>query len=190
MNGKYKKNYRKYKNKGYNSRCTELSPAYKKALKHYLIDGCGKEMACIRAGLSVYSQKDVFHHPLIIKAIEEHMDELEKNMTAEKMELIEALRKIVNAPTRPSLQSIIRKYRPANRDDPYARKKLESEELIQKAPTASDRIAAIRELAVLLGIREEKSKVDVSGDEIIKTVEQRRKKLSGEAEIESVYEET
>jgi len=181
MNEKIWHNYRKYKRRGYSHKGYGLSSKYKKVLFHYLVDGCGKREACVRAGISSYTSKDVFAHPLIKKAIIEHMENLEEGMTPEKAELIEFYRRIINSTVR-SVKTVVRKYRPEKGTAGSTQKKLESEEITWRPVSDGDRINAAKELSVLLGLREEKSKVDVASNDLIRTIEKRRAQLRGEGD--------
>lgn len=170
-----------------------VSESYERAFNNHVILGLGQGEACVRAGLGFETRKDVFQrHPIIRKELEKYMDEHPK-IDQDKQELIDFYRSIINAPYNCPLSDIhipsslnkeivrrsqiVEKFRPAMKGDLDPKPKLISREITLRSISESDRINAAKELSILLGLREEKSKVTME-EELIKELSTRRGQLA------------
>lgn len=146
--------------------------------------GLTQKKACRKAGYPGKWARKIFQKPHVKEKVKEWMDKIEA-MPEGKKEIIEMLRGIMNAPVG-SVQTVSITIRESpiagyDRTNPNVPLGIESRETVKRKITESDKIAAARELAVLLGYREEKTKVTVEND-LIAELQKRREMLSESAE--------
>jgi phage terminase small subunit len=156
-----------------------LADKYRVAINHYLINGGNKRQACIKAGFSQWSVKDVFDRPDVQEEIERRLKVTEQKTNMDREWLLDKLRTIIEAEPG-ELIEVDEKGRPSlnyKNLSPSLRKaiskvtmktsraggkyKNQKSEVTFETP---ERIAAIKEAAVLLGLREEKHKIDLEDD--------------------------
>lgn len=157
----------------------KLTKKVKKAIRHYVIDGCNKSQATIRAGLSINTRNDVFYrNDLAKKELASLMDKINKNITEENLPLIEFYRDIINAaPGEVWETHVLRRNRKARKGDTSPEDVLISWDETSKPITVAHKLIAAKELSILLGLREEKTKINVE-DDFITEVQKRREQLS------------
>lgn len=172
-----------------------LPDHYRKVINHYLL-GNTKKDSCLKAGLSQASVQQVFSNPEVKEEIKRRIKLTESRTNIDREWLIAQLTSIITANEgelleidesgRPSLNfnnlsdSLRRllnsfsisetsgggKYKRSKRDFKY------------KGVSVETKLAAIKELAVLLGLREEKTKIDAE-QSLIDALMQRRNELAG-----------
>ena len=179
----------------------EFSEKYKRAIRLYILHGVGQARACEMAGLSRLTYKDVFENDRARNIIKEFKVE---EIDPAKEELIQFYRRVINAPYNTPVNMLAppgclekefignyivkETYRPprlgeqrADNDDGKGGSKLIARTIQFRTVTETDRIAAAKELSILLGIREEKIKVNEE-DNLIRTLQERREVLNGKKE--------
>ena len=168
-----------------------LSIRHRRAINYYM-KGALKKDACTRAGFSTHSVRDVFSHPEVKKEIERRMRVTEKATDMDRKWLLDKLRLIiehspgelieVDEKGRPSmdfkhlspgLKKIISKVTidVTREGGKYKRSK------VNISISKPDMIAAIKEAAIILGLRQEKTKIDLE-ESLIEALLQRRNELS------------
>jgi len=175
-----------------------VTDAYANAVHYHLVDGLSQREACEKAGLSGETRKDVFQrHPEVRKAIEQYMIDNPPPVPEEKQQLIDFYRKVINAPYNTPVNEITppKGYEgnwvgSITTEEKWSTKTNGTQALTHRTikyrnVSESDRINAAKELSILLGLREEKMKVD-SGDDLMKAVQRRRAELA--ATVETLVE--
>jgi len=171
----------------------ELPNHYRIAINHYLM-GKSKAESVAKAGMSKNAAADVFNRPEVREEIERRIKLSEKKVDMDRAYLLDKLRTIIDAEPgevlevdekgrlntnynnlSPTLKKAISKFKveESREGGKYKRTK----RTVQF--DVPDKIAAIKEAATLLGIREEKSKVDIEYS-LIEELSRRRKELAGE----------
>ena len=170
-----------------------LSDMHRKAINFY-IRGHSKKDSCVAAGFSKNSVPDIFNKPEVREEIERRMKLSEKTTDMDRAWLLNKLKIIieaepgqmleVDADGRPSLnfknltsglkKAISKVTLDATREGgKYKRTKMTFK------IDVPDRINAIKEAAILLGIRETKTQINVE-QELIDKLTKRRQELTGE----------
>jgi phage terminase small subunit len=174
------------------------NPSHLKAVNMYML-GHPKTTACKMAGLSPLYAKELFARPDVKGEIERRLKVTEQKNIMDREWLLDKLKMIieatpgdlieVDAKGRPSmdfsklptnLRKSITKITVDTSRDGGKYKKQKSHVSIQ----IPDKIAAIKEAAVLLGLREEKHKVDMETS-LIDELTKRRHQLAGEDDGEN-----
>lgn len=158
-----------------------VSKPRKKAVYNHLVYGQGKQKAIINAGLSPSRVHDIFNH-YKVRAYVQEWKRMESEISEEKKELIAFYRSIINAPVGRTYKQEIEKWKTARQaGDPEVPKKfLEGVDVTYENPiTMVVKMAAAKELSILLGLREEKTKISTEGD-FIQILNQRRQELANE----------
>lgn len=185
----------------------DLPPSYRMSINYFLMNGGNRSDAVKRAGLSIHMAKDVFECEVVKAEIKRRMALHESKTDNDREFLINFYKSVINAPKeikigdgRPSLTrnflpkngkdllnkfTVTEKFRPARKGDDSPEDKLESRTIDYSFRKVSegDRINAAKELSILLGLREEKSKVDLE-QSLIDTLAKRRSQLSQTEEID------
>jgi len=170
-----------------------ISIRHRRAINYYM-KGALKKDACTRAGFSTHSVRDVFSHPEVRAEIERRMRVTEKATDMDREWLLNKLRMIIEASPgelievdkdgrpslnfkhlSPSLRKIIRKITVDTTREGGKYKRTKTNVSI----AVPDMIGAIKEAAILLGVRQEKTKIDME-QSLIDTLIKRREELSEE----------
>ncbi len=174
------------------------SEKYRTAIENHLLLGLGKQSAAMVAGLGPSAHKEVFKSRAWVEARNKYMSRIDEAMEdPEKAFLINFYRAIILAPSNEApTAEIVEKYRHVR--DPNDRANFMDEkighEVKRKVVTVADKIIAAKELSVLLGIREEKSKIadiptidpmDVTDNDLITKLAERRTQLIGAGDEEA-----
>ena len=170
-----------------------LSIRHRRAINYYM-KGALKKDACERAGFSRHSVRDVFGHPDVKREIERRMRVTEKATDMDRKWLLDKLRLIiehspgelieVDDKGRPSmdfkhlssgLKKIISKVTidVTREGGKYKRSK------VNISIAKPDMIQAIKEAAILLCLRQEKTKIDME-ESLIEALLQRRNELAND----------
>ena len=168
-----------------------LSIRHRRAINYYM-KGALKKDACTRAGFSTHSVRDVFSHPEVRAEIERRMRVTEKATDMDRQWLLEKLKIIIEASPgelievdeqgrpslnfkhlSPSLKKVIRKITIDTTKEGGKYKRTKTNISI----STPDMIGAIKEAAILLGLRQEKTKIDME-ESLIEALLQRRNELS------------
>lgn len=170
---------------------TELSPKHRLVVDYY-IQGFNQKEACKRAGFSPLSAKDIFSMEAVTKEIERRVSKAERTTDKNREWLCEKLEAILEAEEpievdrfgrtalnfnkfRDDLKKVVGKIviTETNRKVKYGGVERETK---YYSVTPADKIQAAKELAILRGWREEKSKIDFN-EEIVNLVNERRQQL-------------
>ena len=171
-----------------------LSIRHRRAINYYM-KGALKKDACTRAGFSEHSVRDVFSKPEVRAEIERRMRVTEKATDMDREWLLNKLRTIIEASPgellevdkdgrpslnfshlSPGLKRVIRKITVDTTREGGKYKRTKTNVTIQ----VPDMIGAIKEAAILLGLRQEKTKIDME-QSLIDALVQRRQELSEES---------
>jgi hypothetical protein len=177
---------------------SDFTPAQMKAINQFLVNGGNKQDAMRKAGFSIWYAKEFFQRPDVVSYIDAVNKKLERKTEMDRAWLLEKLRTIIEAEPG-ELIEVDAKGRPSlnfNNLSPSLRKAISKITIdtqrdggkYKKTKTkvsfdVPDRISAIKEAAVLLGIREEQHKINTDQaliDELVK----RRSELAGEPKEE------
>lgn len=172
-----------------------LSIRHRRAINYYM-KGALKKDACTRAGFSTHSVRDVFSHPDVKAEIERRMRVTEKATDMDRKWLLDKLRNIIEASPgdllevdsegrpslnfkhlTPALKKVIRKVSVDTNKEGGKYKRTKTHVTI----STPDMIGAIKEAAILLGLRQEKTKIDME-QSLIDALVQRRQELAEEKE--------
>lgn len=172
-----------------------LSPQHKKVVNAYLM-GDTKRAACVKAGFSPLSSQDIFGRADVRAEIERRIKVSEEKTDMDRAWLLEKLKQIIEA-SPGDLIEVDAKGRPSlnfNNLTPSLRKVIGKVTIDHQSGggkykrdkthvsiSVPDKINAIKEAAVLLGLREEKHKIDME-ERLIEELVRRRKVLAGEEE--------
>lgn len=181
---------------------SEFTPAQMKALNAFLINGGNKQDAMRKAGFSIWYAKEFFQRPDVVAFIQEHNQKLERKTLMDKAWLLEKLKTIIEAEPG-ELIEVDAKGRPSlnfNNLSTSLRKAISKVSIdtqreggkYKRTKTkinidVPDRISAIKEAAILLGIREEKTQITAE-QQLIDVLAQRRRELAGEDKKEDTNE--
>ena len=168
-----------------------LSIKHRRVINAYMM-GANKKEACKRAGFSPTSVRDIFGNPEVSAEIERRMRVTEKKTEMDREWLLDKLRNIIEASPgdlidvdskgrpslnfaklSPSLKKVIRKVTIDSNREGGKYKRTKTNITIQ----TPDMIAAIKEAAVLLGLRQEKTKIDME-QSLIDALMSRRTELA------------
>ena len=157
------------------------SPRYRKALFYHMFCGYGKKRACHMAGLSDWSYKDVFLYNRKRHKVVQEWKQMENSFSDDKRWLVDYYRSIITG----DVQHV-------DKVTTYRYEKLRStglEPKMIKLPatethrevTLAEKLAAAKELSVLLGIREEKTSVTTNSDliDILRKKAPKKEDVSG-----------
>lgn len=153
-----------------------------KAVYNHLVLGMGKEKACMKAGLSHHTADKLFDN-YRVRAYKESWKAMEAELSDDKKWLIDFYRSIIKAPLGQVVKiKKVRKVPAVQAGDPDDPKMVKVQEDIEEklVVTNADKMNAAKELSILLGIREERTKVTTEAD-LIATLQQRRKDLSNDS---------
>lgn len=161
---------------------------HRKVISNYIINGFNKAKACEQAGLSKHSAPDVFNRPEVQAEIERRLQVSEEKTDMDRKWLLDKLRDIIEASPgdllefdekgrpsldwqklSPQLRRAIRKVTIDSSREGGKYKRTHTHVSIDPY----DKIAAIKEAATLLGLREKKTTVQVD-EQIIDILQQRR----------------
>ena len=164
-----------------------LSIRHRRAINYYM-KGAIKRDACERAGFSRHSVRDVFGHTEVREEIERRMRVTEKATDMDREWLLNKLRMIIEASPgdmlevdkdgrpslnfkhlTPSLKKVIRKISIDTSKEGGKYKRTKTHVVI----STPDMIGAIKEAAILLGLRQEKTKIDMEQSLIDELVSRR-----------------
>ena len=170
-----------------------LTIRHRRAINYYM-KGALKKEACKRAGFSEHSVRDVFGHPEVREEIERRIRVTEKATDMDREWLLNKLRMIIEASPgelievdkdgrpslnfkhlSPSLKKIIRKISVDTTREGGKYKRTKTNVSI----AVPDMIGAIKEAAILLGLRQEKTKIDME-QSLIDELVSRRNELANE----------
>jgi hypothetical protein len=174
----------------------EMDPRYHKVIDYYLL-GNNKRLATKKAGFSEASFKDIFRRPEVIREIERRQKMSSYKADINRDWIIEKLKNFVEAEApieidkkgRPflnlnllsgDLKKLIGKIIVHEKDKKVKYGRTERDTTYISVSDA-DKIAALKELSILLGFREEKSKLDIESN-IIKSLQDRRMELANDQE--------
>lgn len=171
----------------------KLDPRHRRAINYYL-KGHTKKQAAEKAGFSKWSAQDIFNRADVIAEIERRTRLLEKKTQMDLEWILDKLRTIVEAEPgelievdeqgrpsldwrnmSPTLKKAISKLSVTEQHSgkKYGRSK------VQVSFDTYDRLAALREIATLLGLRTEQTKIQVEQD-IISRLTKTRDRLAQE----------
>lgn len=168
-----------------------LSIRHRRVINYYM-KGALKKDACTRAGFSTHSVRDVFGHPDVKAEIERRMRVTEKATDMDREWLLNKLKMIIEASPgelievdkegrpslnfkhlSPSLKKVIRKITVDTTREGGKYKRTKTNVTIQ----VPDMLGAVKEAAILLGLRQEKTKIDME-QSLIDALVQRRQELA------------
>ena len=172
----------------------EIDPRYSRVIDYWLINGMNKQDACVRAGFSKNTVQDIFARKDVKEEIQRRLKVSEKKTEMDREWLLGKLQMIIEASPgdllevdeagrpsmnwnllTPALKKIITKVTIDTSRDGGKYKRTKSHVSIARP----DMIAAIKEAAILLGLRETKTKLDFE-DSLIETLAKRRGDLANE----------
>lgn len=170
-----------------------LTIRHRRAINYYM-KGAIKKDACRRAGFSEHSVRDVFGHPEVKEEIERRMRVTEKATDMDREWLLGKLKMIIEASPgelievdkegrpslnfkylSPSLKKVIRKITIDTTKEGGKYKRVKTNVSI----STPDMIGAIKEATILLGLRQEKTKIDME-QSLIDALVKRREELAEE----------
>lgn len=156
-----------------------LNEKHRQVINNYLVNGMNKSEACRKAGLSAASARDIFNRRDVREEIERRIERTEKKTDMDREWLLDKLRTIIEAEPG-ELIEVDEKGRPSlnwNNLSPSLRSAISKVTVETNRPGGKykrtktnvkidlpDKIAAIKEAATLLGLREEKHKIDFEDD--------------------------
>ena len=157
-----------------------LPVRYRQAISYY-IKGYTKKAACEKAGFGPNASKDIFAKPEVKDEVNRRMKQVETKSNIDREWLIEKLKEVVEA-SPGELLSVDERGRASidwSNMTPSLRRSL-SHLSIDETQAAGkwkrkktkvnikvpDRIAAIKEIAILLGVREEKTKLQMDAESV------------------------
>lgn len=172
-------------------------PQHRKVINNYMINGFNKKKACEQAGMSGTSAPDVFNRPEVKAEIERRLKVSETKTDMDRAWLLDKLRDIIEASPgdllefdekgrpsmdwdklTPQLRRAIRKVTIDSSREGGKYKRTHTHVAIDPY----DKIAAIKEAATLLGLREKKTTLQV--DENIIDILQKRRAVNRQEEEE------
>lgn len=165
-----------------------LEDKYRKVVNNYLVNGGNKRKACLDAGYSKNSVNDVFSRKDVQEEIQRRFKESERKTDMDREWLLEKLKTIIEAEPGELLE-VDQRGRPSlnfNKLSPSLRSAISKVSVTQTKGGGKykqtkthvnidtpDRIAAIKEAAQLLGLREQHVKINLE-DDLIERISQAR----------------
>lgn len=173
---------------------SKLDPRYKRVIDYWLINGMNKADACVKAGFSRNTVPDIFNRKDVKEEIERRLKVSEQKTNMDREWLLNKLRMIIESSPgellevdeagrpsmnwnllTPGLKAVINKITVDTSRDGGKYKRSKTHITLSRP----DMIAAIKEAAILLGLREQKTKIDFE-ESLIETLAKRRGQLSEE----------
>jgi len=185
------------------------TPAVALDMKHrqvinYYFQGLSKKAATMKAGFSALSAQDIFKRPDVREELDRRMTIQEHKTDMDREWLVDKLRDIIEA-SPADLLEVDDKGRPSmnwERLTPGLRKAISTITVDTSKDggkykkvktnvkiTTSDKLGAIKEAAVLLGLREEKKVIDIEDNLVKILMQKRQEKLIIEGKSEEIDED-